>query len=438
MSPARFTVRGRRVVTPEGLGPASVRVAGGRISGVDDPAGGAGGPVVDVGDAVVSPGLVDTHVHCDEPGRTHWEGFASATRAAAAGGVTTIVDMPLNSLPPTTTPEALAHKRRSARGRCFVDVGFWGGVVPGNTPQLAGLHDAGVLGFKAFLSDPGVDEFPPVDLGGLREALAELARLGALALVHAELPGPLAAAPAPHGPAHRGWLDSRPPAAEDRAVRLLADLSAELGARVHVVHVSSAGAAEPLRHARSHGLPVTAETCPHYLALAAEDVPDGATQFKCAPPIREAANRERLWAALADGAIGLVVSDHSPCPPRLKEPDFGLAWGGISSLQLGLPVVWTAARERGFTPADVCEWMSAAPARLAGLPAKGAIAQGRDADLVVWDPDATFTVDPTKLHHRHPLTPYAGMSLHGVVERTWLRGRPVGPRPAGRLLERVA
>jgi allantoinase len=447
-----LVLRGRRVVTPEGVRPAAVHVRAEviqRVSAYDQvPAGTA---LVEAGDATVLPGLVDAHVHVNEPGRTAWEGFSSATRAAAAGGVTTIVDMPLNSVPPTTSVPALQAKRAAAAGKCHVDVGFWGGIVPGNLAELEPLVEAGVLGCKAFLSDSGVPEFGSVDPAGLEAAMRALARQDALTVVHAEVPGPIAAATSALGGAdprrYRTWLQSRPDRAETEAVALVAELAGRLGARAHVLHLSSAEALEPLRRARAAGAAVTAETCPHYLALAAEEVPDGATQFKCAPPIRSAANRERLWAALAAGDLALVASDHSPCPAerkRLREGDFMAAWGGIASLQIALPVVWSWARQHGHSVADLAAWLAAAPARLVGLDArKGAIAPGRDADLVVFDPDATFEVDPATLYHRHPVTPYAGRVLHGVVRATFLRGRPVWDggevaSPRGRLLAREA
>jgi allantoinase len=446
-----LVIRGRRVVTAQGVRPAAVHVAGGvidRVAGYDDA---AGNPVVEVGDAVVLPGLVDTHVHVDDPGRADWEGFEHATRAAAAGGVTTMVDMPLNSLPPTTTVAGLEAKLAAAAGRCHVDTAFWGGIVPGNLGELPDLVAAGVLGCKAFLVDSGVEEFPRVGLAELEAAMGALRTAQAVTLVHAEAPGPIQAAAAAVERSgadrrrYRTWLDSRPDRAETEAVAAVAELAGRTGARAHVVHLSSAEALEPLRAARRAGARVSAETCPHYLSLAAEDIPDGATQHKCAPPVRGAANRERLWAALAEGTIATVASDHSPCPPdrkRLDDGDFLAAWGGIASLQLALPVVWTAARARGHTLVDLARWMSAAPARLAGLDGrKGAIAAGRDADLVVFDPDATFRVDPASLHHRHPVTPYAGRMLHGVVLETWLRGRTIHDRgrfaaPAGTTLLR--
>jgi allantoinase len=435
-------VRARRVVTSDGERSASVGVLGGRIVSV----GGADAEldarsVVELADdEVLLPGLVDTHVHVNEPGRTSWEGFATATRAAAAGGVTTIVDMPLNSVPPTTDVDALETKRQAARGQVHVDVGFWGGIVPGNLDRLVDLHNAGAFGFKCFLAPSGVDEFPPVSPDELGRALEVLGRVDALTIVHAEDPVMLAAAGAPSGSHYRDFLASRPAAVEDSAVATVVDLARRTAARLHVLHLSSAGAVPIIRAARREGLRVTAETCPHYLTLTAEEVPDGATTYKCCPPIREGVNRDALWRALADGTVSLVVSDHSPCTSDLKRidtGDFGQAWGGIASLQLGLPVVLTEARRRGFGLPDVVRWMSESPARLAGLERKGRIAPGADADLCVLAPDESFGVDPARLHHRNPLTPYAGMRLSGVVRATYLRGHPVtGAEPRGGLLGR--
>jgi allantoinase len=390
-------------------------------------------------DEVLLPGLVDTHVHVNEPGRTEWEGFASATRAAAAGGVTTIVDMPLNSIPPTTTVAALEEKRGVAAGQAWVDVGFWGGAVPDNLDDLAGLHEAGVLGFKCFLLDSGVEEFPHLPPAGFAAAMAEVARLGALMIVHAEDADEVAECA--HGTAYRGFLESRPDAAEERAIALVVDTARATGARAHVVHLSASGAVPTLRAARAEGVDVSVETCPHYLHFEAGSIPDGATELKCCPPIRDGANRDALWAALGSGDIDMVVSDHSPCTAELKRQDtgnFAEAWGGIASLQLGLPVVWTSARERGLPLTDVVRWMSTAPARRVGLTGKGEIAIGADADLCVFAPDEPWVVDPTRLHHKNPVSAYAGRTLTGTVRATWLRGRPVhlsaGPR--GRLLRR--
>ncbi|HSS48183.1 MAG TPA: allantoinase AllB [Thermoanaerobaculia bacterium] len=447
-------LRGRRVVTPEGVRPATIYVRGGRIERVGPDEAPAGPPVIDCGDSVLMPGIVDTHVHVNEPGRTEWEGFETATRAAAAGCVTTLVDMPLNSIPATTTREALRAKVTAAEGKLRVDVGLWGGVVPANSQdpdELEGLLDGGALGFKAFLVPSGVDEFGHVAEADLRAAMPALARRGAVLLAHAEVPGPIDRAAEvwnDAGPAELGeyqrYLRSRPDAAEVAAVELLVRLCRELECRFHVVHVSSAEVLPVLRRAREEGLPVTAETCPHYLTFAAEEISDGAVTFKCAPPIRSRDNRELLWEALREGVIDLVATDHSPCPPEMKNVesgDFCGAWGGISSLQLALPAVWTGARERGFTMEDVAAWMCAAPSKLAGLEGrKGAIAPGYDADLVIWDPEASFTVEAERLHHRHKLTPYAGRMLYGAVRRTLLRGETIyqegdlAGAPRGRLL----
>jgi allantoinase len=430
------------MVTAAGEGGGAVGVTGGRIAAVEPlDARLDGRRVVELGDDVVLlPGLVDSHVHVDEPGRTEWEGFATATRAAAAGGVTTIVDMPLNSIPPTTDVAALEVKRKSAEGRCFVDVGFWGGAVPGNQGELRALHDAGVFGFKCFLLHSGVDEFPPLPPGSLDAYLATLRTFGGLLIVHAEDAGAIDRAPAPHGPRYLDFLASRPREAENLAIAQVVEAARTSGGRAHILHLSSGDALPMLAGARREGVRITAETCPHYLALCAEEVPDGATQFKCCPPVREAANRELLWQGLADAAIDCVVTDHSPCPPQLKRldvGDFGLAWGGISSLEVGLPVVWTEARRRGFSLADVVRWMAEGPARLVGLERKGRIAVGYDADLCVFAPDERFVVDPERLHHRHPITAYGGRPEEGVVRGTWLRGQELtGDQPRGRLLTR--
>jgi allantoinase len=381
---------------------------------------------------------VDSHVHVNEPGHAEWEGFASATRAAAAGGITTLVDMPLDSVPTTVDTTALNLKRAAAAGRCHVDVGFWGGAVPGNLGELAALRGSGVLGFKCFLADSGSPDFPPLSPAGLTEAMRVLYELDAVLLVHAESEAELAVAPAATGRSYAGFLASRPPQSENTAVAAVLEAAQVTGARVHIVHLSSGGALPLIAAARRDGVRVTAETCPHYLTLAAERIPDGATEFACCPPIRDSANQDLLWEGLATGTLDLVVSDHSPCAIELKHRDtgdFGAAWGGISSLQLGLPVVWTEARRRGFGLTDLVRWMSEHPALLAGLPAKGRIAAGHDADLCVFAPDERFVVRAEALHHKQPITPYAGRTLHGVVRRTWLRGQDVDPRhPAGRLI----
>jgi allantoinase len=375
-----LVLRAARVVTPEGERRADVGVQDGRIVAVAERLD-AGTVVALADDEVLLPGLVDTHVHVNDPGRSDWEGFETATRAAAAGGVTTIVDMPLNSLPPTTTVAALEAKKEAARGKAHVDVGFWGGIVPTNLDDLAALHDAGVFGFKCFLIHSGVDEFPHVTEDELRAALTRLRSRDALTIVHAEDPHEVTEP----GPGYQAFLDSRPHAAETHAVTTVVDLASETGARLHVLHLSSGEAVRHVRTAKELGLRVTAETCPHYLTFVAEEIGDAATEFKCCPPIRDAANREQLWRALREDLVDLVVSDHSPCTPDLKQGDFATAWGGIASLQLGLPAVWTQARQRGHGLADVVRWMAANPADLVGLTRKGRIAPGADADLVVLD-----------------------------------------------------
>ena len=438
MVQADLVVRGRRVVAENFIGPASVHVAGGGITefgGFEDVP--SHSELIEANeDSIVMAGLVDTHVHVNEPGRTEWEGFETATRAAAAGGVTTIVDMPLNCIPATTSLDSLTAKLAVARGRLSCDVAFWGGVVPRNTDELSKLWNAGVVGFKCFLVHSGVEEFPNVSETDLREAMPELARLGATLIVHAELPGPIELAGCQSSTSTTGddrsygsFLRSRPRAAENEAVALMIQLNRETGCRVHIVHHSSADALDMLRAAKASGAPITAETCPHYLHFAAEDIPDGATEFKCCPPIRERENREKLWEALRDGAIDMVVSDHSPCPPAMKLPaqgDFKKAWGGISSLQFRLPVMWTEARKRGLTINQLAEWCCRAPARLVGLKGrKGSLAIGCDADIVIWNPNAEFRVGSSLIHHRHKLTPYEGEVMQGKVEKTFLRGQMV-------------
>ncbi|KAA9165851.1 allantoinase AllB [Amycolatopsis acidicola] len=428
-------IRARRVLTPEGERPGVVVVRDGLIAEIAPYHGGPADVEV-AGDEVLLPGLVDSHVHVNEPGRTHWEGFATATAAAAAGGVTTIVDMPLNSIPPTVDVPALQAKQAAARGQLAVDVAFWGGAVPGNRAALRALHEAGVAGFKCFLLPSGVEEFPPLDAVQLEEAMTEIAVFGGVLIVHAEDPATIA--PAPHGRAYADFALSRPQAAEVRAVATLVEAARRTGCRTHIVHVAGAAVLPLLAAAKADGLPVTAETCPHYLTLCAEDVPDGATEFKCCPPIRDETNRDALWEGLRDGTLDCVVSDHSPCPveeKRLDSGDFGAAWGGIASVQLSLPVTWTAAADRGFGLSELARWMSTAPAALAGFTDRGALAPGLRADLCAFAPDEWFVVDQLRLRHRNPVTPYQGRKLRGVVRRTWLAGEPVedGVR-AGRLV----
>jgi allantoinase len=439
-----LVVAARRVVSGSGEAALRVGVRAGVVEAVvpfDAPLAGAErAELVELADdEVLMPGVVDSHVHVNDPGREEWEGFTSATRAALAGGVTTLVDMPLNSIPPTVDVDALAVKREAARGRCFVDVGFWGGAVPGNLVSLRPLHDAGVLGFKCFLLPSGVDEFPPLDDRELDAAMREIASFDGLLLVHAEDEHTVGAAPACSGGRYADFLASRPRAAENVAVERVVSLALATGCRVHVLHVSSADVLPLLAEARAAGVRVTAETCPHYLTFTAEEVPDGATAYKCCPPIREEANRERLWEGLRDGVLDLVVSDHSPSTVDLKcldTGDFGAAWGGVASLQLALPAVWTGARARGLALSEVVRWMCERPADLAGLASKGRISVGADADLCVLAPEEEQVVDVRRLHHRNPLTPYDRRRLAGVVRGTWLRGvrADVDGAPRGRLL----
>jgi len=429
-------LRSTRVLMAEGLVPATLMVDGERIAGVrgwgDAP---AGVPLRDFGDYVLLPGLVDSHVHINEPGRTEWEGFWTATRAAAAGGVTTLVDMPLNCVQETTSPNALEAKRTAASSQAWVDWAAWGGVVRGNAGELLPLAASGVPGFKCFMIHSGIDGFQWVAEANLRLALERLRRCGLPLLVHAEVAGPVDAATSNLNQAQADWrkystfLASRPDAAEVEAVRLLIGLAEEFQAPIHVVHLSSAAALPLLAEARGRGVPITVETCGHYLWFAAEEIPDGATEYKCTPPIRGAANREALWAGLMSGVIDMVITDHSPCPPEMKRRDEGrwdLAWGGIASLGLTLPVLWTGMKRHGVGLERLAEWLASAPARLAGLAGKkGALAAGADADIVVFDPDAAWTVTMEELNFRHKLSPYLGAGLQGRVLETWLRGHQV-------------
>ncbi|HXW61731.1 MAG TPA: allantoinase AllB [Candidatus Acidoferrales bacterium] len=424
----------RRVVTPEGIRAAAVLVDGERIGAVL-----AIGEIPpdaerhDLGDRAILPGLVDSHVHINEPGRTEWEGFETATRAAAAGGYTMLVDMPLNCLPATTNVAALEEKRAAARGKSRVDWAAWGGVVSDNAHEIEALAGAGVLGFKCFLIHPGIDGFTMVTEQELRAAAPCVARTGLPLLVHAEVPGPVEAATArldgEDWRSYATYLRSRPDEAELGAIRCLIALGREFRLRLHIVHLSTSGALDCLRSARDEGLAVTVETCPHYLHFAAQEISDGATLFKCAPPIRGQANREELWQGIREGLIDLVATDHSPCPPAMKKldaGDFQTAWGGISSLSVALPVMWTEAQKRGFALSDIARWMAERPARLAGCASrKGRIAVGSDADFIVFDPEAEWVVTKQRLHQRHALSPYLGERLCGVVQATYVRGKAV-------------
>jgi allantoinase len=438
-----------RVVTPEGVRPAAVIVEQGRIQAVREPGDVPQEALLhSFGDRVLLPGLVDSHVHVNEPGRTEWEGFATATRAAAAGGYTTLVDMPLNCLPETTTVVALEAKRNAAAGQCRVDWLAWGGLTGQNQEHIAPMAAAGVAGFKCFLVDPGIEGLALIEPQELEAAAPALARSGLPLLVHAELAEHLyQGGDRDDWRQYATWLRSRPDESELAAIRLLIGLCRKYRFRLHIVHVATALALDVLRQARAEGLPVTAETCPHYLHFAAEEIPAGGTLFKCAPPIRSRAHREALWQGLRDGIIDLIATDHSPCPPRMKEGDFRSAWGGIASLSVAISVIWTEMRQRRLPIQNLAHWMSAEPAKLAGLDGcKGAIAAGYDADLVVFDPDAEFTLSTADLHYRHPVSPYLGEQLHGRVQATFVRGvavfkdglfpgRPIGreQRLGGRL-----
>ena len=424
-----FAIKGNRILTPEGTRPAIVLIQDGLIIDVVDSLSGIkANQMIDIGDSVLMPGIIDPHVHINEPGRTDWEGFDTATRAAIAGGITTLVDMPLNASPVTTTAEAFDQKIAATHGQLHTNCGFWGGLVPGNTGDIEPLIDKGVLGFKAFLTHSGIDEFPNVTEADLRQAMPIIARHGLPLLVHCELSTDEKLA-AGDGRSYQNYLSSRPKEWEDNAIALMIRLCEEYQCRTHIVHLSSANAIEPIVRAKQKGLPLTVETGQHYLYFKAETIPDGQTQFKCAPPIREAENNDRLWAALRDGIIDFVATDHSPTPPALKKltsGDFMSAWGGIASLQVALPVLWTAAQQRGFTIHDIARWLCEKPAQLAGLPhRKGRIVTGYDADILVWNPEKSFTVSEDLLHHKHKMTPYLHEHLHGVVEQTYLAGVPV-------------
>jgi allantoinase len=429
MSPKAFL--SRRVVTPQGIKPAAVLVEEGQILDVVSPGQlPAQIPVQDFGDAAILPGLVDSHVHINEPGRTEWEGFRTATRAAAAGGYTLLVDMPLNCLPATTTVAALEAKRKAASGQCQVDWMTWGGVVSDNQQHIQDLASAGVPGFKCFLIHPGIDGFTMVTEPELRAAVPHVARTGLPLLVHAELPDPVDTATRRLTGAdwskYSTYLQSRPDEAELSAIRLMLSLCRASQFRLHIVHLATSQALGMLRAANAEGLPVSVETCPHYLHFSSDKIPDGQTLFKCAPPIRNRENREKLWQGLRDGLIDLVATDHSPCPPemkRLSERNFQTAWGGIVGLSLALPVMWTEASVRGFTLPDIARWMAEGPARLAGCDSrKGRIAKGFDADILVFEPEAEFIATENHLHYRHRVSPYLGEKLRGVVKATYLRG----------------
>ncbi|MCZ4653606.1 allantoinase AllB [Gordonia amicalis] len=441
-APFDLVVRGRQTLTTAGIVAREIGIRGGRVVAIEPLGSGlAGSEVIELADdQVMIPGLVDTHVHVNEPGRTEWEGFDSATRAAAAGGVTTLIDMPLNSIPPTVNVDALAEKRAAAQGKTHIDVGFWGGAIPGNEDDLRGLHDAGVFGFKCFLLHSGVDEFPHLTADEMEADMAKLAEFDSLMIVHAEDSRAIDNAPSPEGDDYARFLASRPRGAENLAIAEVIERARWTGVRAHVLHLSSSDALPMLASAKNDGVKITVETCPHYLTLLAEEVPNGATAFKCCPPIREAGNRELLWEGLLDGTIDCIVSDHSPSTIDLKDPengDFGVAWGGVASLQLGLSLIWSEAKKRGIDLPQVIEWMASKPADLAGLPTKGRIALGCDADFAVFEPESAHIVDVNRLHHKNPVSPYDGRALAGVVTGTWVRGQRVDfETPRGRMLRR--
>jgi len=420
---------GNRVLTQIGLEKACILVKQGRVEAVlPSLPSGFTGPVEDAGDLVILPGLVDSHVHINEPGRTEWEGFETATQAAAAGGITTVVDMPLNCSPVTTSASALATKISSLQGKLWVDTGFWGGIISGSLEDLPALLKAGVLGVKSFMIDSGLDEFPHLSLDELSQATQALSGSRIPYLIHAEFDeNPDATAQI--DTSYESFLNSRPRGFENRAIEILIELSKKHGCKIHIVHLSSSDALEMLDQARAENLDITVETCPHYLLLHSEDISDGDTLFKCCPPIREKENSEKLWEALKQGRIDFVVSDHSPCTPRLKSLEtgsFDTAWGGISSLQLSLPLIWTEARKRNFTLEELSRILSASPANLAGLAhRKGRISPGLDADLIFFNPDAKQTIHRDQIYHRHKLTPYVDREVIGVIEKTFLRGEPI-------------
>ena len=415
-------------MTPDGVRPACVVFEEGLILAVVGHGNGPSGKeLTDVGELPVLPGLVDTHVHINEPGRTEWEGFHTATRAAAAGGITCLVDMPLNSIPATTDVASLEAKRASARQQSVVDYAFWGGVVHGNSDQLADLARAGARGFKCFLVPSGVDEFEMVGEHDLRQALPTIVATGLPLLAHAELPGPLMDSAGKQWTRYSEYLASRPDVSEVQAVAMMIRLCREFKCRIHIVHLASAEPLPLLGAAKAEGLPISVETCPHYLCFSAEEIPDGATQFKCAPPIRSLETQTALWNGLRTGVIDMIATDHSPCPPQLKRldsRDFAQAWGGVASLSVALSAIHSAALREGFSMSHIIRWMAEQPAKLAGLDfRKGRLAVGLDADFVVFSPDCKFTVTEDSLHFRHPITPYLGMQLTGKVLQTWLRGK---------------
>jgi allantoinase len=423
---ADLIIKSKRVITPEGIKQAQVCINGTTIKAVLSYDAVVDCPVDDVGEKIVMPGVVDPHVHINEPGRTGWEGFNSATKAAAAGGITTLVDMPLNSSPVTINASSLEKKINRAKHHLHVNCGFWGGIIPGNSKEIEPLIDKGALGFKAFLTHSGIDEFPNVTERDLRMMMPVIARHNLPLLVHCEISDELSKFKYQNISSYANYLASRPREWEDKAIKLMIRLCEEFACRVHIVHLSSSDSINQIVAAKQRGLPLSVETGQHYLYFNAEDIKDGQTQFKCAPPIREKENNELLWRALKDGFIDFVATDHSPAPPNLKQlasGDFMKAWGGISSLQFALPVLWTAARKRGLSVLDISKWLSENPSKLIGAEnRKGKILAGYNADLIVWDEEKTFTVSKSLIQHKHKITPYIGEQLYGVVEQTYVGG----------------
>jgi allantoinase len=421
-----------RTIINDGIRKAVVLISQGKIADVVDELPRGEFPVTDVGDHVLMPGIVDPHVHINEPGRSDWEGFDTATKAAIAGGITSLVDMPLNSSPVTTTAKAFDEKIKATQGKLHTNCGFWGGVVPGNDKEIEPLIEKGVLGFKAFLTHSGIDEFPNVTEEDLRKAMPIIAKHGLPLLVHCELdvtPGTeLVEVAKGDNRSYNNYLSSRPTKWEDDAIALMIRLCEEYNCRTHIVHLSSADSIEQVIKAKQKGLPLTVETGQHYLHFIAEEIKNGRTEYKCAPPIRKKANNEKLWQALKDGIIDFVATDHSPAPPEMKElasGDFMKAWGGIASLQFALPVLWTAAKRHGCSLSEIAKWLCEKPASLPQLRSKGKIAKGYDADFVVWNPEQSFTVTENMIYHKHKITPYLNEELYGVVEQTWLSGEKV-------------
>ncbi len=422
-------IKSERVVFPDGIKKASIIICNGIITDIVDYSDNeVDMDIIDVGKNLILPGFIDPHVHINEPGRTEWEGFETATKAALSGGVTTLVDMPLNSSPVTTSVKSFDEKMVAANKNLHVNIGFWGGIVPGNLNDIEGLIKRGVLGFKAFLTHSGIDEFPNVTESDLRKAMPVIAKYDLPLLVHCELTDNIMRGNG-NDYSYQNYLAGRPKKWEDDAVAMMIKLAAEFNCKVHIVHLSSADSIRQIIDAKKKGIPVTVETGQHYLFFNAEDIGDRQTQFKCAPPIREKENNDQLWKALKEGIIDFVATDHSPATPDLKEIESGnftKAWGGIASLQFAFPVLWTAAKSRNCTFSDIVKWICENPAKLIGKQNnKGKIEKGFDADINIIDDEKSFTVTENMIQHRHKITPYLNHSLYGVVEQTYLGGNKV-------------